>query len=203
MGIVTYIDHTLGLSLSPRTKQILKDYKEGKDITKEDIGFLIDMAARFETIDSRVRAKKYPIKDFMLEEEYEIKDVLSDMMLELNYIYATRIAGNKYFKQCKQFEAYSGHAIERFSVRDIEGALLNAIGEVKKTQKEFDDHGDDLTVIGSFPALEKHYGFDYTFTADVTIKEMQETVIGHMQGYAEKEQERLKESLDKWQKVRL
>lgn len=203
MGVYTYADHTLGLSLSPRTEKILDNFNNNHAIDKEDVHYLIDMAARFETIEKRLREKTYVLKDSMLEEEYEIKDILKDMLLELNNVYATRIASDTYFKPCKQFEGYRGHAIEHFSTYDIEGALLNAIGEVKNTQKHFDENGDGLTVVGSFPALEEHYGFDYTFTADVTFKEMQETVIGHMQAYAQKEQERLNEALDKWDKVRL
>lgn len=203
MGVVTYLDHTLGLALSPRLKQILKDFQSDKDLDKEDVQYLIDAAARYETLDRRISAKTYPLKDDMMDDEYEIKDILGDMIVELRHVYASHITDSKYFMKCNQFAGYSGRAIEHFSVHDIEGALLSAIKNVKDLQKQFDENGDDITVIGHFPSLKQQYGLEYTFNADVTFKDLHSAVIGHMKDYALKEKERLDDSLNKWDKVRL
>lgn len=190
MGIQTYVDKTLGLTLTPRIEKILKAVHADEEIDKSDILYLIDEAARFTTIEKRVKSDSYKLKDSMLEEEYEIKSLLGDLMNELGCLEASRIGNDgAYRMELPHFASYSDQKIENLSYDRVHREVIYAIRMVKDAQKSFDLNGDDLTVVAQFTNLSKKYKVDLTITMDSNADEVTEAIVNKVIEVTKKEAE--------------
>lgn len=190
MGLQTYVDKTLGLTLTPRIENILKDVQADKEIKKSDILYLIDEAARFITIENRVKSDSYKLKDLMLEEEYEIKSLLGDLMNELTCLEASRIGNDgTYRMELPHFAPYSDESIERLSYGRVQMEVIYAIRMVKEAQKSFDLNGDNLKVVAQFKHLLKKYNVDLTITVDSNPDEVTEAIVNKVIETTKKEAE--------------
>lgn len=190
MGIQTYVDKTLGLSLTPRIESIIKAVHADEEIKKSDILYLIDEAARFTTIEKRVNSDSYKLKDGMLEEEYEIKSLLGDLMDELGCLEASRIGNDgTYRMELPHFASYSDQRIENLSYDRVRNEVIYAIRMVKEAQESFDLNGDNLKVVAQFKHLSKKYNVDLTITVDSNPDEVTEVIVRKVVEVIKKETE--------------
>lgn len=188
MAMYSNVDNTFGLRLSPRLKKIINAVDTNTPLSTDDMTYLIDNAGRFETLDVRVMQKSYPIQDIMLDNEFEIKDVLSDMMLELRNSYPSRInKGQSYKLELPQFHPKTEGAIDRLSADNIILCLTRAIRMVKDQQDTFDKNDDDLTVIGVFPHLKREYGVDVLVKPDTTVTDLLPPIVQAVKKKVEKD----------------
>lgn len=190
MGLQTYVDKTLGLTLTPRIEKIIKAVHANEDIEKSDILYLIDEAARFTTIEKRVKSDSYKLKDSMLDEEYEIKSLLGDLMNELGCLEASRIGNDgTYRMELPHFASYSDYRIEKLSYDRVHTEVIQAIRMVKEAQESFDVNGDDLKVVAQFTSLVKKYKVDMPITADSNPSEVTEAIVNKVVEVIKKEAE--------------
>lgn len=188
MGVYTYVKKPLGLSLSPRLQELLKRCQKGEAVEGIDFEYLIDEAARFETIESRINSGDYTIAESIQDKGVFIQDVLRDLMTELYMLEASKIGKDgTYSFALPHFSPRSEDNIEQLSAIDIERAIERALRMVEEMQAQFDANGDDLKVHAYFKHLQKAYGLEYIITAESTVKEVTSVLVDHIVAHVENE----------------
>lgn len=188
MGIHSSADQTFGLNPSNRLLKILKVVRAKETLSEEDLLYLIDNAGRFETLWQRVYAKDYPIKDNYLDEEFELKEIMKDMIVELMHTYPSKINEDQTYKlELPHFNPNSEDAIERLAPDSIMLELRRSIRMVQSLQKTYDENGDSLTVIGTYPHLKKAYGIKLTVKADTTLDDILLPIVTRVREVVEKD----------------
>lgn len=202
MGVYTMTDNPMGLRLSPRLERILKDTQEGNMPSKKDVEFLIDESARFETIASRLKDGNYEIKDTVLDDVYDLKEVVKDLMIELENIYAHNIQkGNVYVYELPQFNPHTEYNIEKTHPSNIEQEVRQALLLVKDLQQSFTNNGDELEVQAQFIHLKKIYGLDLIVTAKMTVADIVPVIMDTVLTCIEKEAKEKQEAVERLKRV--
>lgn len=197
MGVYTYADNPLGLKLTPRIEKILKKYHLGEEIDREDIGYLIDEASRFSTFESRVQSPNYKIKDLGLDDEYAIKDVVGQLIMELRHLYATNINTNNVYKMDLQMFSQLYGKINTLTPTQIKTEVVRAINHVKELQKSFDQNGDNLKVVGTFTVLKKDYNFKMEVTVETKVDDVLKEIVKQILPEIEKQAEASKKASER------
>lgn len=189
MGVYTWTKNPLGLALNPRLEELLEKYHNNEELEREDIGFLLDESAKFETIRTRVRGGHFKLKGRFMEDEHDIREVLGELFEEIDYLYATQITKDKvYSYELQQFYPYR-RDIATMDAESIKWEVRNAIEMVQKMQKQFDDNKDGLKVIGHFKYLKR----DYRLELEVTAESKEEDILqGIVEGVLPKVEEEAK-----------
>jgi len=188
MGVYTYEDKTLGLSLNNRLKKIVRAYQNGEALKQDDIQYLINNAARFSTLEDRISKETYKIDGMMLDQQYEIKDVLGDLITELRYMEAHRVGQDgTYRMKLPHFPPDDECDIERLPYERVQAEVAHAKRMVKDLQVTFDENEDNLKVVAEFENLKKHYGLDLLVTTESNVEDMLKTIIDKVTGVIEKE----------------
>lgn len=201
MGVYTYTDNPLGLTLSPRLEKILRSHQNGDSISHEDIEYLIDESARYTTISNRIKRKDYKVTGYMLEDEVELKEVLGDLVTELDYIYASQIDEDKVYKhELTQFSPLYGK-IDTLTTNQIKTEVRDAIRTVNELQKSFDDNKDNLKVVGYFKTLKKDYQFKMEVIATTTDEEVIQAITTQILPKIEAEARKKEESIQQLRKL--
>lgn len=188
MGVFSNTDNPMGLKVSNRLKRILKDAQKGIQPSIEDTKFLVDESARFWTIKSHIKSEDFKIKDLMLDEEYELKDVLGDLMDELTYMYAHNIGQDGTYKlDLDNFSEFYERTIDRMSAKDIKEEVQRAVYRVKDLQKSFDDNGDELEAVGYLKSLKKRYNLDIYIKPDTDVEKVASIIVNRVVEVIKKE----------------
>lgn len=187
MGVYTNTNNPFGLYLYPRLKKIIDAFQDGTEITQDDIAFLIDEAARFSTVEYRVKSESFPIRGPFMDEEYEIRGLLKDLIDEMGYIVAHTVGKDgTYNMELPQFSNFHG-SIDNMNAQEVGNAVRHALRMVKAQQKNFDTNGDNYTVVGHFKHLERRYDIELSITPDSDVDEIINVLIMQVSAVLEKE----------------
>lgn len=174
MGVFTDIDRTLGLNASTRLVKIRDKYRESGAVDAEDFRYLINQTARYETIDKRLSQDSYKISKEYADLDFEISELMKDMMRELNHVCFSQLNEKKeyHFELCL-VRMNSGF---RVSFSELMNELDFGCSDIRRLQENFDANGDAIKVIGTFTALKRDYNLDITVTAETDKAELKQRV---------------------------
>lgn len=174
MPIYSYADESLTLNMTPRLKRILKLYKDNEPVDKEDIGYLIDSAARWTTFEKVVygnRGIEIDISKGMLESDtVELGEIISNIVQETNGLSATNFNSDVSEYYIDTLKLSGSFNVEK-SVKTISKEFKDGQRSVKDLQKDFDKKSDNICVIGFLGELDK-YTPNFYFKADTDIEKV-------------------------------
>lgn len=194
MGVYTYLDHTLGLSVGGKLLKIRDKYKETGELDKKDFIYLANQAARYETIQNRASRGTYKVSKDYADLEYEINELFGDTLTELTNVYFMDINEKKEYVLNLSNIFMLGKS--RLSIREMLSEISQGYEQVERLQKDFDYNGDDLTVVGTFENLKKDYNLDISFTTAITKEELQTRIRKLVTEVLEKEVAALQSKLN-------
>lgn len=180
MGVFTHVQQPLGLHLTPRLEKIIKAYQEDTEITKDDISYLIDEAARYTTFARRVKQESFKLKGYLLQDEYEIKEVLGKLFDEMNWIEAHKLGQDGIYKMdLPQFSPFDDD-ISKMTYKQVEYEIRHGIRLVRDMQKTFDDNEDEIVVHGKLKHLKKRYKVDIILLPDSDYEKVAKELTEHI-----------------------
>ena len=194
MGVYTYLDHTLGLSVGGKLLKIRDKYKETGELDKKDFIYLANQAARYETIQNRASRGTYKVSKDYADLEYEINELFGDTLTELTNVYFMDINEKKEYVLNLSNIFMLGKS--RLSIREMLSEISQGYEQVERLQKDFNYNGDDLTVVGTFENLKKDYNLDISFTTAITKEELQTRIRKLVTEVLEKEVAALQSKLN-------
>lgn len=174
MGVFTDIDRTLGLAASVKLVKIRDKYRESGALDAEDFLYLINQTARYETIDKRLSQDSYKISKEYADLDFEISELMKDMMRELNHVCFSQLNEKKeyHFELCR----VRMNRGSRVSYSQWMNELDFGCNDVRELQENFDANGDAIKVIGTFSSLKRDYNLDITITAETDKDELKQRV---------------------------
>ena len=84
MGVYTYIGKTLGMKVSSNMRKIREQYMQEGTIEKKDFAYLINNAARFDTIKNRLAERNYQVTEDFNDQKFELDDLMGTIITELS-----------------------------------------------------------------------------------------------------------------------
>ena len=190
MGVFTSIERTLGLSISTKLEHIKSKVDEGKELDKEELDYLLNQTARFDTLENRLRKDEYKVSDKYEIEEYELKLLVGDIITELRKLRLTDVEDNVYRVKLGHINMLGRKRLEIEEViENIKGGVL----KVRLMQENFDKNGDEYKVVGTFDSIEKDYGFK----VEITVEDKEEDVLKYVKENIKEVLEKEREELDK------
>ena len=194
MGVYTYLDHTLGLSVGGKLLKIRDTYKETGEVSEKDFIYLANQAARYETIQNRATRGTYKVSKDYDDLEFEINELFGDTLTELTNVYFMNINDKKEYVLNLSSIFMLGKA--RLSIHEMLSEISQGYDEVVRLQKDFDYNGDGVTVVGTFENLKKGYNLDISFTTAITKEELQTRIRKLVMEVLEKEMADLQSKLN-------
>lgn len=174
MGVFTDIDRTLGLAASVKLVKIRDKYRESGALDAEDFLYLINQTARYETIDKRLSQDSYKISKEYADLDFEISELMKDMMRELNHVRFSQLNEKKeYHFELSVVRMNQG---SRASYYEWMNELEEGCNDIRRLQENFDSNGDAIKVIGTFYSLKRDYNLDVTITAETDKDELKQRV---------------------------
>lgn len=182
MGVYTYIEHTLGLTGSPRTDKIRDKIETNEQLNFEELSYLVNCTARWDTLQERTNRDSYKVNEKYEDESYELKELLKSIVTELQNVYYMKVDGLRKYRM--EFNLFS---VERntISLSEIETEIRGYLDIVKDMQRDFDFNKDNIEVNASLKS--KRYN---RLTVSFTAKDSKEEVIKQFK-------EQIKEELEK------
>ena len=194
MGVFTSIERTLGLSISTKLENIKSKVDEGKELDKEELDYLLNQTARFDTLENRLRKDEYKVSDKYEIEEYELKLLVGDIITELRKLRLTDVEDNVYRVKLGHINMLGRKRLEIEEViENIKGGVL----KVRLMQENFDKNGDEYKVVGTFDSIEKDYGLKVEITVEDKEEDVLKYVKENIKEVLEKEREELDRQLEK------
>lgn len=174
MGVYTYVGKTLGLKVSSNLRKIREKFMKDGTLDKKDFRYLINMAARYDTFENRMKEHSYQVTEDFNDAKYEINDLVGNLITELNNVYYMDLnEKEEYHVKLSRTMMIGG---SRLSIEDLMNEVDSGFNEVRLLQKDFDANGDDITVVGTFESLLKDYRLDVSVTADMSKEELKAKV---------------------------
>ena len=174
MGVYTYIGKTLGMKVNSNMRKIREQYMQEGTIEKKDFAYLINNAARFDTIKNRLAERSYQVTEDFNDQKFELDDLMGNIITELSCLnYLDLNEKQEYHVKLSRTFMIGG---SRLSIEDLMKEVGNGHDEVRLLQENFDANGDDITVVGTFDSLLKDYRLDVSVTADMKKEELKAKV---------------------------
>ena len=194
MGVFTSIERTLGLSISTKLEHIKSKVDEGKELDKEELDYLLNQTARFDTLENRLRKDEYKVTDRYEEDEYELKLLLGDILTELRNIRLTDVEDNVYRVKLGHINMIGR---KRLEIEEVIKNIKGGVVKVRLLQENFDKNEDGYKVVGTFDSIEKDYGFKVEITVEDKEEDVLKYVKENIKEVLEKEREELDRQLEK------
>lgn len=199
MGHFTSVDEPLSLYRSPRLKKIMKQYKEPNQLGEEDIHFLINQAARFETFWHHVKMK-HIVRDMILEDSHALDTVIGQLCTEIMHLSATNI--NERNEYLFDLSLYFEDPIESYSRDQLYKECSQALRRVREMQRTFNKEESKTTIVGEFKHIEKTYGFKVYVTSNSKPQEVLNTLIDGVRKKIVKDKQDAVDKIEKLNKIR-
>lgn len=189
MPIYSYAEESLTLSLNPRLKRIINLYKNKEPIDTEDIGYLIDSAARWSTFEEVINSNRSVEIDISKgnfgSNTLDIGDIIKNIVQETAGLSATKFNSDvtEYYIDTLKLTEY--FRIENSPVLVIK-AFKDGLRTVKELQKDFDNKSDGVCVIGYLNELDI-YKPNFYFKADTNIEDVIKNYFSFKKTNMEKE----------------
>lgn len=195
MGVVTTLEKTLGLSVTRKLEDIRCKVDKGEELEREDLIYLLNQTARFETLTKRAMEDSYLVSDSYSMDEYELKELVGKVLTELRNVSIMNVEDKKVYNvSLGHIHILGGH---RLGIEDIIEEVKGGVRKVRLLQKNFDANGDKYKVIGTFDTIKKDYGVTVEVTAKDTEEEVLKFVKESIKKVLEKERDDLTSSIDK------
>lgn len=195
MGVVTTLEKTLGLSVSRKLEDIRGKVDKGEELEREDLVYLLNQTARFETLTKRVREESYLVSDSYSMDEYELKELVGKVLTELRNVSIMNVEDEQVYRvSLGHIHILGGH---RLGIEDIIEEVKGGVTKVRLLQENFDANGDKYKVIGVFDTIKKDYGITVEVTAKDTEEEVLKFVKESIKKVLEKERDELNKTLDR------
>ena len=193
MGVYTDIDRTLGLAASVKLVKIRDKYRESGTLDAEDFLYLINQTARYETIEKRLEQDSYKISKEYADLDFEISELMKDLMRELNHVCFSQLNEKKeYHHELCRVRMNRG---SRVSYSQWMNELDFGCNDIRRLQENFDANGDAIKVIGTFSSLKRDYNLDITITAETDKDELKQRVKLLIAEKLQKENEQIQQRL--------
>lgn len=172
MPIYSRATESLTLSLTPRLQKVLTVYKDNTAFDKEDIGYLIDEAAKWSTFKKTIdenRSITIDISEGIFDSDnLDLGEVIKDILQETDSLSATA-----FDTSLENYYLNTLPITEDYNVEETLGSIAKAFKDgqkcVKNLQKDFDQKGEGVKVIGYLSELDI-YDQKFYFKADTKIK---------------------------------
>ena len=185
MGVYTYIGKTLGMKVNSNMRKIREQYMQEGTIEKKDFAYLINNAARFDTIKNRLAERSYQVSEDYRDQRFELDDLMGNIITELTCLhYMDLNEKQEYHIKLSRTMMLGG---SRLSIEDLMKEVSSGYDEVRLLQENFDANGDDITVVGTFENLLKDYRLDVSVTADMKKEELIAKIRGMVKDRLEEE----------------
>ena len=194
MGVFTSIERTLGLSISTKLEHIKSKVDEGKELDKEELDYLLNQTARFDTLENRLRKDEYKVSDKYEIEEYELKLLVGDIITELRKLRLTDVEDNVYRVKLGHINMIGR---KRLEIEEVIKNIKGGVVKVRLLQENFDKNEDGYKVVGTFDSIEKDYGFKVEITVEDKEEDVLKYVKENIKEVLEKEREELDRQLEK------
>ena len=194
MGVFTTIERTLGLSISTKLEHIKSKVDEGKELDKEELDYLLNQTARFDTLENRLRKDEYKVSDKYEIEEYELKLLVGDIITELRKLRLTDVEDNVYRVKLGHINMLGR---KRLEIEEVIKNIKGGVVKVRLLQENFDKNEDGYKVVGTFDSIEKDYGFKVEITVEDKEEDVLKYVKENIKEVLEKEREELDRQLEK------
>lgn len=195
MGVVTTLEKTLGLSVSRKLEDIRGKVDKGEELEREDLVYLLNQTARFETLTKRVREDSYLITDSYSMDEYELKELVGKVLTELRNVSIMNVEDEQVYRVSLGHIHILGG--QRLGIDDIIEEVKGGVTKVRLLQENFDANGDKYKVIGVFDTIKKDYGVTVEITSKDTEEEVLKYVKESIKKVLEKERDELNKTLDR------
>ena len=195
MGVVTTLEKTLGLSVSRKLEDIRGKVDKGEELEREDLVYLLNQTARFETLTKRVREESYLVSDSYSMDEYELKELVGKVLTELRNVSIMNVEDEQVYRVSLGHIHILGG--QRLGIDDIIEEVKGGVREVRLLQKNFDANGDKYKVVGTFDTIKKDYGVTVEITSKDTEEEVLKYVKESIKKVLEKERDELNKTLDR------
>ena len=167
---------------------------EGKELDKEELDYLLNQTARFDTLENRLRKDEYKVTDRYEEDEYELKLLLGDILTELRNIRLTDVEDNVYRVKLGHINMIGR---KRLEIEEVIKNIKGGVVKVRLLQENFDKNEDGYKVVGTFDSIEKDYGFKVEITVEDKEEDVLKYVKENIKEVLEKEREELDRQLEK------
>lgn len=176
MALYSYTDDSLSLVTTPRLEKIAGIIKEGKELEREDLEYLLNESARWTTLQESVRRANrkggYEVNAVMHEWDGKVNlsELLGEILTETQHLYYVDFDAKTSIYRHKL--RLSEHVFGKEpSTRSMVKNIRSGIAQVKNLQKDFDKNDDGFIVEGYFPDTIK-YGYNVTITKDSDEEEL-------------------------------
>lgn len=193
MGVYTYLEKTLGITASRRLLEIRGKFEKKEELTPEEMIYLFNSTARFETLAARIREKDYKINEKYDENSYEIKELLGSVITELTNVHFMNIDDKRKYRVALSRTHVMGG---RMSILDILSEINSGVNEVRQLQESFDFNNDNVQVVGTFTSLKNDYNVELSVTSDDKKEDVLEKVKVLIKESLEKEMSTLQTTLN-------
>lgn len=202
MGIFSYGEDSLTLRLSHRLKEVLKKVnslsgeERSEKLSDNDISYLVNSAAKWETFKHAIRAEKNTyVKVTAIDNQVYIDEVLNELITETDNLKAINFSNDwKTYRLAVQtdFILFS----ECSDIDSILAEIPRAIRLVRKLQDDFLKRKQKVNVEGFFEVLEKE-NISLKVLYDSDPEELKESYIAQKEAIIIDKKKEAQKLLDK------